>query len=130
MRLLALVREATEGGAHVVYDSVGKDTFDASFASLRRRGMLVLCGGSSGQVPPFDIQRLNSSGSLYLTRPTLGDYTATRAELVERADELFDAVLAGRLSVRVGARFPLAEAAAAHAALEGRRTTGKVLLLP
>lgn len=125
-----LVRAATEGGAHVVYDSVGKDTFDASLASLRRRGMLVLCGGSSGQVPPFDIQRLNSSGSLYLTRPTLGDYTATRAELVERADELFDAVLAGRLSVRVGARFPLAEAAAAHAALEGRRTTGKVLLLP
>ena len=125
-----LVRAATDGGAHVVYDSVGKDTFDASLASLRRRGTLVLCGGSSGQVPPFEIQRLNASGSLFLTRPTLGDYVATRAELVERADELFDAVLAGRLSVRIGATFPLAEAAAAHTALEGRRTTGKVLLLP
>lgn len=125
-----LVRAATDGGAHVVYDSVGKDTFDASLASLRRRGMLVLCGGSSGQVPPFEIQRLNAGGSLYLTRPTLGDYVATRSELVERADELFDAVLAGTLSVRIGATFPLAEAAAAHTALEGRRTTGKVLLIP
>ena len=128
--LAPLVRAATDGGAHVVYDSVGKDTVDASLASLRRRGMLVLFGGSSGQVPPFDVQRLNAGGSLYLTRPTLGDYVATRGELVQRADELFDAVLAGALSVRIGATFPLAEAAAAHAALEGRQTTGKVLLLP
>ena len=125
-----LVREMTDGGAHVVYDSVGKDTFDASLASLRRRGMLVLCGGSSGQVPAFDIQRLNAAGSLYLTRPTLGDYVATRDELVRRADELFAAVQAGTLSVRIGARYPLADAADAHRDLEGRRTTGKVLLLP
>ena len=128
--LPALVRELTGGGVHVVYDSVGKDTFDASLASLRRRGMLVLFGGSSGQVAPFDIQRLNAGGSLYLTRPTLGDFVSTRAELVSRSDELFAHVRAGRLSVRVGATFPLAEAAAAHTALEGRRTTGKVLLLP
>ena len=129
-QLAPLVREATEGGAHVVYDSVGKDTFDASLASLRRRGTLVLCGGSSGQVPPFDIQRLNAAGSLFLTRPTLGDYVATRAELVWRSEELFHAVLSGALSVRIGATFPLADAAAAHTALEERRTTGKVLLLP
>ena len=89
-----------------------------------------LCGGSSGQVPPFEIQRLNGGGSLFLTRPTLGDYVATRDELVGRADELFAAVQAGTLSVRIGATFPLADAAAAHSALEGRHTTGKVLLLP
>lgn len=130
VELPALVRELTGGGAHVVYDSVGKDTFDASLASLRRRGMLVLFGGSSGQVPPFDIQRLNAAGSLFLTRPTLGDYVATRAELLFRSGELFAAVRAGTLDVRIGATFPLAEAAAAHAALEARRTTGKVLLLP
>ena len=99
-------------------------------ASLRRRGTLVLFGASSGPVPPVDPQRLNSGGSLFLTRPTLGDYTATRDELVWRSRELFDAVLAGELAVRVGATFSLADAADAHRALESRHTTGKVLLLP
>lgn len=129
--LPAQVRALTDGyGVHVVYDSVGKDTFDASLASLRRRGTLVLFGASSGPVPPVDPQRLNSGGSLFLTRPTLGDFTATRDELVWRSRELFDAVLAGELDVRVGATFSLADAADAHRALESRDTTGKVLLLP
>ena len=129
--LPALVRELTGGrGVHVVYDGVGRDTFDASLASLARRGTLVLFGGASGQVPPVDLQRLNAAGSLYVTRPTLGDYVATREELQWRATELFDAVRAGGLDVRVGATFPLADAADAHRALEGRATTGKVLLLP
>lgn len=129
--LPARVHELTDGaGVHVVYDSVGKDTFDASLASLRRRGMLVLFGGSSGQVPPVDLQRLNSGGSLFVTRPTLGDYVATREELLLRAGELFDAVRAGTLDVRIEHTYPLAEAAEAHRALEGRRTTGKVLLVP
>lgn len=128
-QLPALVREATGGdGVSVVYDGVGRSTFDASLASLRRRGMLVLFGGASGQVPPFDLQRLNSGGSLYVTRPTLADYVATREELVDRADDLFRRVEDRTLDVRIGARFPLAEAAAAHRALEGRETTGKVLL--
>ncbi|QHT55527.1 quinone oxidoreductase [Cellulomonas sp. H30R-01] len=129
--LPALVRDLTGGrGVHAVYDSVGKDTFDASLASLARRGTLVLFGASSGPVPPFDPQRLNSGGSLFLTRPTLGDHTATRDELEWRARELFDAVRAGTLDVRVGATFPLADAADAHRALESRSTTGKVLILP
>ncbi|WP_127573207.1 quinone oxidoreductase family protein [Georgenia faecalis] len=128
--LPAQVRELTGGrGVHVVYDGVGRTTFDASLASLRRRGMLVLFGGSSGQVPPVDLQRLNRAGSVYVTRPTLGHYTADRAELLWRAEEVFGAVVAGRLRARVGATFPLAEAAEAHRALEGRATTGKVLLL-
>ncbi|WP_448071746.1 quinone oxidoreductase family protein [Georgenia yuyongxinii] len=129
--LPAMVRDLTGGtGVDVAYDGVGKDTFDASLASLRRRGMLVLFGGASGQVPPFDPQRLNAAGSLFLTRPKLADYTADKAETRWRAGELFDAVAAGTLDVRVGARFPLAEAAQAHEALEGRATTGKVLLVP
>jgi NADPH:quinone reductase len=129
--LPAIVRDMTDGaGVDVAYDGVGRQTFDASLASLRRRGMLVLFGGASGQVPPFDPQRLNAGGSLFLTRPKLGDYTADRAETRWRAGELFAAVAAGTLRVRVGARFPLAEAARAHEALEGRATTGKVLLLP
>ena len=127
--LPGLVRAANGGeGVHVVYDGVGRATFDASLASLRRRGMLVLFGGSSGQVPPFDLQRLNAAGSLYVTRPTLGDYVAERSELDERSDDLFGMGRDGTLTVRIGARFPLADAAAAHAALEGRETTGKVLL--
>ena len=129
--LPAEVRALTDGrGVHVVYDSVGKDTFDASMASLRRRGMLVLFGASSGAVPPVDPQELNRSGSLFLTRPMLGDYTATREELTWRARELFDAVLDGSLDVRIGATYSLADAADAHRALESRSTTGKVLLLP
>ncbi|WP_435735711.1 quinone oxidoreductase [Cellulosimicrobium sp. PMB13] len=117
-------------GVAAVYDSVGKDTFDASLASLRRRATLVLFGGSSGQVPPVDPQRLNAAGSVFLTRPKLADHTATRSELVERATEVLGAVAGGTLRVRVGATFPLAEAAEAHRALEGRATTGKVLLVP
>jgi len=129
--LPALVRDLTGGrGVHVVYDGVGRDTFDASLASLARRGTLVLFGASSGQVPPVDLQRLNAAGSVFVTRPTLGHHTATREELQWRADELFDAVAAGALDVRVGATYPLADAADAHRALEGRATTGKVLLLP
>ncbi|HEY3338490.1 MAG TPA: quinone oxidoreductase [Propionicimonas sp.] len=126
--LPGLVREIAGGGVTVVYDGVGRSTFDASLASLRRRGLMVLFGASSGPVPPFDIQRLNSGGSLFLTRPTLGHHIATSEELRWRADELFAAVLDGTLDVRIGNRFPLAEARAAHDALEGRATTGKVIL--
>ncbi|MCG7286685.1 quinone oxidoreductase [Cellulomonas sp. ACRRI] len=127
--LPALVRDLTGGrGVHTVFDGVGATTFEASLASLRPRGGLALFGASSGPVPPFDPQRLNAAGSLFLTRPTLGHYTATRDELTRRADELFAAVAAGTLEVRVGATYPLAEAAEAHRALEGRATTGKVLL--
>jgi NADPH2:quinone reductase len=125
------VRALTDGaGVHTVFDGVGRDTFEASLASLRPRGGLALFGASSGPVPPVDPQRLNSGGSLYLTRPTLGHYVATRQELTWRAAELFDAVQAGTLDVRIGATFPLAGAADAHRALEGRETTGKVLLVP
>ena len=113
----AAVHELTDGrGVDVVYDGVGKDTFDASLASLGTRGMLVLFGGSSGQVPPFDLQRLNSSGSLYVTRPTLKHYTLTRDETLWRADEVFGAAASGQLRVPIGASFPLADAAAAHRA--------------
>ena len=124
-------KEFTGGaGVNVVYDGVGKDTFEGSLASLRPRGYLVLFGGSSGQVPPFDPQRLNSCGSLFLTRPTLVHYIATTEELRWRAGELFDAVADGRLTVRIGASYPLAEVARAHSDLEARRTTGKLLLIP
>jgi len=126
--LPGLVRELAGGGLPVVYDGVGRSTFDASLACLRPRGLMVLFGAASGPVPPFDLQRLNAGGSLYVTRPTLGHYIATTEELRGRAGELFAAVLAGRLQVRIGARFPLAEARGAHEALEGRTTTGKVIL--
>lgn len=126
-----IVRGLTGGaGVHTVFDGVGRTTFDASLASLRRRGGLALFGGSSGQVPPVDPQRLNDAGSVFLTRPKIGDHTVTRAELTWRAGELFAAVAAGTLDVRIGATFPLADAAQAHRALEGRATTGKVLLIP
>ncbi len=129
--LPALVKQETGGkGVAVVYDGVGKTTFDASLASLKPRGMMVLFGGASGQVPPFDLQQLNSGGSLFITRPTLGFYVATLEELRWRARELFEAVRAGTLNVRIGARFDLADAAEAHRALEGRATTGKVVLVP
>jgi NADPH:quinone reductase len=125
------VRERTDGtGVRAVYDGVGRDTFDASLASLRRRGTLVLFGAASGPVPPVDPQRLNAAGSVYLTRPKIDDYTVTRAELVERTDELFALAANGSLNVRIGATFSLDDAAQAHRALEGRATTGKVLVLP
>jgi NADPH:quinone reductase len=125
------VRRLTDGrGVAVAYDGVGKDTFDASLASLRPRGMLVLFGAASGQVPPFDIQRLNTGGSLFLTRPTLGHHLATPEELQWRAGEVLGAVADGSLHVAVGGRYPLTEAARAFADLEGRRTQGKLLLIP
>jgi NADPH2:quinone reductase len=125
----AVVREVTGGaGAAAVYDSVGQDTFDASMAALAPRGYLVLYGGSSGPVPPLDPQRLMTSGSLFLTRPTLASYIASRDELAGRTAELFGWIRDGLLRVRVGGRYPLAEAARAHDDLGGRRTTGKLLL--
>jgi NADPH2:quinone reductase len=126
----AVRRITGERGADVVYDSVGKTTFDASQAALRPRGMMVLFGGSSGQVPPLDPQRLNTGGSLFLTRPTLAHYVADRGELLYRAGELFEWIAKGELDVRIGAEYPLADAARAHEDLAARRTTGKLLLLP
>lgn len=117
-------------GVEVVYDSVGKTTFDGSMNCVARRGMLVLYGASSGRVPPVDPQRLNSAGSIFLTRPKAGDHTATTEELRRRSGEVFDAILAGELSVRIGGRYPLSSARTAHEDLQGRRTTGKVLLVP
>jgi NADPH2:quinone reductase len=123
------VRRITRGrGADVVYDSVGRTTFDASLRSLRPRGLLALYGQSSGPVPPFELRRLNDLGSLYVTRPSLAHYAGERTELELRAGEVLGAIAAGRLRVRIGARHRLADAAAAHRALEGRATTGKVLL--
>lgn len=128
---VAAAREATGGrGVDVVYDGVGRSTFDGSLASLRPRGLLALFGQSSGPVPPFDLQRLNAGGSLVVTRPSLAHFTATREELELRASAVLDAIASGWLQVRIGARFPLAEAAAAQRALESRSTSGKVLLLP
>lgn len=129
--LAAEVRAANGGnGVHVAYDGVGKATFDASLASLRPRGLMVLFGGASGQVPPFDIQRLNALGSLFLTRPTLGSYTATREELLERGTSVLGDIAAGRLAIEIGGRYPLTDAATAYDDLEARRTTGKLLLVP
>jgi NADPH2:quinone reductase len=127
----ATVTELTGGaGAHVVYDGVGQATFDESLGSLRHRGMMVLYGASSGQVPPFDPQRLNSGGSLFLTRPTLVHYIADRDELIWRARDLFDWLAKDQLQVRIGGTYPLADAAKAQDDLAARRTTGKLLLLP
>jgi NADPH:quinone reductase len=127
----AEVRRLTGGdGVAAVYDGVGATTFDASLASLRRRGMLALFGAASGPVPSVDPQRLNSAGSVFLTRPKLADYVATRKELIWRAGEVFDAILDGSLRIRIGGRYPLAEAGRAHQDLQSRRTTGKLSLLP
>jgi len=129
--LPARVKDLTGGrGVDVVYDGVGRDTFAASLAMCKPRGMVVLFGGSSGQVPPFDPQELNAHGSLFLTRPKLGDYTATPEELNLRADRLWRAVGAGSLAVAIGSVLPLDQAAKAHQDLESRRTTGKTLLKP
>lgn len=123
------VRRLTDGrGVQVIYDSVGRTTFLPGLDVLAPRGMMVLFGQSSGPVAPIDPQLLNQKGSLFLTRPTLGHYTATREELLQRAGELFAWLGAGELDVRIGAEFGLAEVAEAHRALEARRTTGKVLL--
>lgn len=125
------VRALTGGtGARVVYDGVGRSTFDASLACLARRGMLVLFGASSGAVPPLDPMTLQAHGSVFLTRPTLGDHIADRDELLWRAGEVLGAVGSGALDVRIGARYPLMEADRAHEDLQARRTTGKSLLLP
>jgi NADPH:quinone reductase len=123
-------RLTSQVGVRVVYDSVGKTTFDKSLDSLARRGMLVLFGQSSGAVPPFDPQILNRKGSLFLTRPTLNDYVASREELLARANELLGWVASGELSVRIGAEFSLDRVGDAHRALSSRRTTGKVILVP
>jgi NADPH2:quinone reductase len=128
--LAAAVRDLVPDGVHVAYDGVGKATFDASLASLRRRGMLAIFGGASGQVPPFDVQRLNAGGSLFVTRPTIGHYIADRPELLWRAGEILDALADGSLRVAVGGRYGLDEAAAAYDALEGRASTGKLLFVP
>jgi NADPH:quinone reductase len=127
----AEVKRLTGGkGLQVVFDSVGKTTFDKGFNCLAPRGMMVLYGQSSGPIGPFDPQVLNAKGSLFLTRPSLVHYTATRDELLQRAGELAGWVRDGSLTLRIGAEFSLKDAAEAHRALEGRRTTGKVLLLP
>lgn len=117
-------------GVDVVYDSVGKDTFDKSLNCLRRRGCMVLYGASSGAVPPLDPQILNAKGSIFLTRPFLGHYTADRAELQWRVNDLFKWVAAGELKVRIDKTFSLAEVAEAHRYLEGRQSKGKILLIP
>lgn len=125
------VKRLTENkGVDVVYDSVGKDTFEKGLNCLRRRGYMVLYGQSSGPAPQIDPQILNAKGSLFLTRPTLGHYTTDRAELLERADDLFKWIATGKLKVRIDKTYPLADAAEAHRYLEGRQSKGKILLTP
>ncbi|MGQ0574767.1 MAG: quinone oxidoreductase family protein [Pseudonocardia sp.] len=129
--LAARVRELTGGrGVAAAYDSVGRTTFDASLASLRKRGILVLYGAASGPVPPVDPQRLNAAGSVFLTRPKLFDHIDTRAELTERSAAVYRSVIDGTLDVRIGHRYPLDKARSAHEDLQARQTTGKLLLLP
>ncbi len=125
------VKRLTGGaGVNVVYDSVGRTTFEKSLNCLKPRGLLALFGQSSGPVPPFDPQILNAKGSLFITRPGLGHYLLTREELLRRAGDVLNWVASGRLRVRICSAYPLAEAAAAHRDLEGRKTIGKLLLLP
>jgi len=124
-------RRLTDGqGVHAVYDGVGKDTFEKDLKILRTRGYLVLFGGASGAVPPFDLMQLTKNGSLFITRPTLKDYTATREELEQRANEVLQMIVRGELKLRIHKMYPLAEAQQAHRDLEGRKTTGKLLLIP
>jgi NADPH:quinone reductase len=128
---LAEVKKFTEGrGVDVVYDSVGQTTFDKSLDCLRPRGYMVLFGQSSGPVSPFDPGKLAAKGSLFLTRPSLAHYTLDRAELLQRAKDVFNWTASGKLKLRIEKAFPLKEAAEAHRQLEGRKTTGKVILLP
>jgi NADPH2:quinone reductase len=125
------VKRLTNGrGVDVVYDSVGQSTFEKSLNSLRPRGVLALFGQSSGPVPPFDPTTLNAKGSLFLTRPSLAHYLLTREELLWRAGDVLGWVASGKLKLRIHRAYPLAEAAAAHRDLEGRKTTGKLLLIP
>jgi NADPH:quinone reductase len=127
----ARVRELTGGeGVPAVYDGVGRDTFDASLASLRPHGTLVLYGYASGPVPAFDLNRLQTGGSLFVTRPTLAHFIPSREELVRRAGDVFGWIADGSLHVAIGGRYPLADAGRAHEDLEARRTTGKLLLVP
>lgn len=127
----AELKKITDGhGVEVVYDSVGRATFEKSLNCLKRRGMMVLYGQSSGPVPPVDLSILNAKGSIYITRPSLAHYTSTREELNSRAADLLKWIAQGKLKVRIDRTFPLREAAKAHQALEARQTTGKVLLLP
>jgi NADPH2:quinone reductase len=128
---VARVKEITDGaGVPVVYDSVGKDTFEGSLTCLRPFGLMVSFGNASGPVPPFELGRLAALGSLYITRPTLMTYTAQRADLENAAAELFDAVLTAAVKIEVNQTYPLAEAAQAHRDLEARKTTGSTILLP
>jgi NADPH2:quinone reductase len=127
----AETRRLTNGqGVHVVYDSVGKTTFEKGLNVLRPRGMMVLFGGSSGAVPPFDLIALSQKGSLYVTRPTLVNYIASREDLLSRSGAVFAMISSGKLKLRIAHTYPLAEAQRAHRDLEGRKTTGKLLLLP
>jgi NADPH2:quinone reductase len=127
----AETKRLTDGaGVHVVYDGVGKATFDKDLEVLRPRGYLVLFGGSSGAVPPFDLIKLSQKGSLFITRPTLAHNTATREELEWRANDVLQSIARGELKLRIHKVYPLAEAAQAHRDLEGRKTTGKLLLKP
>lgn len=125
------IRALTDGaGVAAVYDGVGATTFDASLASLAVRGTLALFGAASGPVPPFDPQRLNGAGSVLLTRPSLAHFVQTGQEFSWRAEELFAAIAGGDISVEVGGRYPLADAARAHQDLQGRKTTGSLVLVP
>ncbi len=127
----AKVKQLTNNrGLPVVYDSVGKTTFEQSLQCLRPRGLMVLFGGSSGAVPPFDLIRLSTMGSLYVTRPTMKDYIATTADLRARTNDIFNAIAKGTLKLRAEHIYPLAQAAQAHRDLESRKTTGKLLLIP
>jgi NADPH:quinone reductase len=127
----AETKRLTEGkGVHVIYDGVGKTTFEKDLNILRPRGYLVLFGASSGPVPPFDLDKLRQKGSLFLTRPTLGNYIATREELEQRAAAVLGMISSGKLKLRIEHVYKLQAAQQAHRDLEGRKTTGKLLLIP
>jgi len=130
-QLVERVRALTAGAmVPVVYDSIGRETFDLSLQCLSPLGMMVLFGASSGPVPPFDLQRLAAAGSLFITRPTLSTYIAKREDLLAGSQELFGLIARGELQVQVNQRYPLQEVARAHRDLEGRKTTGSTVLLP
>ena len=129
--ILTQVKEFTDGkGVDVVFDGVGAKTFDQSLSCLKPRSMMVLFGAASGPVPPFELQRLNSGGSLFITRPTLAHHVASNEELTMRAEAVFDLILDKQLVVRVGKTFPLSDAPQSHDELASGKTTGKLLLIP